>query len=168
LLWILVIVYYFRLKSLIFLNINKFLIAVLIFFFINLNIAYSQELTNTSTGTFYIIKQDEISPFNGVIFDPTATAIILTDKEQSNKFFQLKLDYELNKQKADDNLKLSNCKLSLDIETETSSKTLDLKNKQIKELLNSSNNPILYGVGGIIAGIILTLSILFVSKKAGN
>ena len=79
--------------------INKIIAIIIICVFIPVKV-FAQTTTSTS-GIFSIVKQNEIIKYNGVLFDPTAIAIILADKEQNQKEFQLKLDFELNKQKSD-------------------------------------------------------------------
>lgn len=127
--------------------------------------------TSTSTvGSFTIIQKGQTAPFDGVLFDPTATAIILTDKDQAQEQFKLKLQYELDKQKADLHLNLQNLQLSLDITKKTSEEIIAAKDKELKEVrdiaVTKNDNTWLYIAGGTVAGIALTLLTLFVAKKA--
>jgi len=146
---------------------RRILSIFLIFCFMS-STSYAQTVTST-TGVFSIVKQGDKVKFDGVLLDPTAVAIIIADKEQADKDFQLKSQYDLSKQKEDYEFKLKNIQLELDTTKETDKSIIEAKDKELTDVrkiaLGKSDNTWFYIGGGALGGIILTLAVLFVSKK---
>lgn len=88
----------------------------------------------TSTGTFSILHRGDVVKFDGVLFDPYAVGTILTDKENSQKLFDLKLQLELDKQSQKYLLDKKNLELSITSQNEVFQKTLLMKDKEIEQL----------------------------------
>lgn len=117
--------------------------------------------TDTSTvGTFSLLQKGDKAPFDGVLYDPTANAILLTEGEAVEDKYKLKLNYELDKLKAEHKLELDNVNISLKTSQDSSKIIIDAKDKEIEKLrdmsLHSSDYTWLYIGGGFLAGIALT------------
>ncbi len=156
-------------------NLIKKIIIILLncIFLFSSSVAHAEplSLTNTSTaGRFTILKKGNIATFDGVLFDPNATAVILTDKEHSKKEYELKLKYFLDKQKEDDKLEISNLNISLNYQKKTCNEVMEQKNKELEGIrdiaLKSSDNTLWYIGGGVVAGILISIGTYFVYKKA--
>ena len=74
---------------------SKFVVIFLLILFPFSSIAQTKTST---TGQFSILKKGDPAKFDGVLFDPTATATILTESEFKEREFKLKLKHELEKQ----------------------------------------------------------------------
>ena len=140
-------------------------IIISLFFLILFPLSILAQEVGTSTGTFMLIQKDQQAPFAGVLFDPLATATILSDKEHEQKEFQLKLEFELEKQDKKLQLEIDKLNLTLNSNKTTSEQILQVKDKEIQKLQGiiskNSSDPILYlGIGTGI-GILLTISIIF-------
>ena len=146
---------------------NKFLSVFLIICFLTTS-SYAQTSTST-VGMFSLVKQGEIVKFDGVLFDSSAVAIILTDKEQTKKEFELAFDLEFKQEQSKHSFELKSLQLSFDFQIKTNNEIITIKDKEIKELrdiaINKSDYTLLFIGGGAAGGIILTLLVLFASKK---
>jgi len=124
-----------------------------------INISYAQTTTST-TGVFSILNKGDIVEFDGTLFDPTATGVLLTEQENLEEQFKLKLDLELGKEKAKNKLDIDNLKINLKTQEETSKIIIEEKDKELEKLrdmaLNSNDYSWLYIGGGFLAGVALT------------
>ena len=144
-------------------------IIVIISYFFSSSIVSAQTITSTSTGSFTILKKNELALFDGVLFDSNAVAVLLTDKEYIENSFKLKLDYELKIQKSNSDLELNELKLSCNTQKNIDNDIISFKDKELKEIrkiaLEKSDNSLLYLGVGIVGGIILTLLSVYITRK---
>lgn len=115
-------------------------------------------------GKFTHIDIGEKAPFDGTLFDPIATAKILTNKEFCEEEAKLKLSLDYEKLEKEVNLKLKIKEAELKASKEKSKELLTLKDEEIQKLRKQATNqkidlvPIIAaGGGGILAGIIIGL-----------
>jgi hypothetical protein len=150
---------------------KKIITLISLSLFLNASMAAAQVETST-VGNFTIMEKGGLAPFDGVLLDPTATAIILTDKEQMEKEFQLKLNFELDKQKTNFNFQLESVKLSLEMCDRLRVDQLTAKDKELTEIrklaMEKSDNAWLYIGGGVIGGIIITLITVWAETRIRN
>ncbi|MFW9949941.1 MAG: hypothetical protein ACFFKA_07440 [Candidatus Thorarchaeota archaeon] len=130
------------------------------FLFLSLPAKAQQTQTSTITnGQFKIIKKGEISPFDGVVYDMLGNAIILTDKEQTEKRYNLELKEQKERLEAIHKRDVDNFNLRLDTSQKIFDATINAKDKEIKETreiaLNGSNKTILWIVGSFTVGAIV-------------
>ena len=154
---------------------NKLLAIILsISFVFSSTYAYSEQLetTTSSIGQFSILKKGDIAKFDGILLDPLAMATAIADKEQKEKEFNLKLDFELKKQQSDYSLQIQNLKLSLDYEKKVNLDIINSKDKELKQLresaLSKSDNSVLYLSASFVGGIIATILVIFAYNKVSH
>mgnify|MGYP001614679062 CR=1 FL=1 len=144
-------------------------IIVSIFYFFSSSVVAAQTTSSTITGSFTILKKNELALFDGVLFDSNAIAVLLTDKEYIENSFKLKLDYELKIQKSNSDLELNELKLSCNTQKNIDNDIISFKDKELKEIrkiaLEKSDNSLLYLGVGIVGGIILTLLSVYITRK---
>ena len=128
--------------------------------------SYSQDLTRTSTNAkFTFLDKGDKAPFDGTLFSPEATAIILNDADSS----ELKCDLRVQKER---DLVLAKCKKDYDLavnnlnsEIQKSKVRLTQKDEEIealKKLASKNDYNLLWGVGGVVGGILITLGAIYV------
>lgn len=151
---------------------NKKLIALLLIITTFHSRVLLADTTTSTSGTFTILKQGDKALFNGILFDPLATAIIITDKEQKENEYKLKLQYTLDKQKTDYDLQIKNLQADNKYQKDNDNEIITSKDKQIKDLTNiavgKSDNTWLYVGGGFLSGIILTILVTYAVKKTNQ
>ena len=127
--------------------------------------AYSQEQTSTSTNAkFTFLDKGDKAPFDGTLFSPEATAIILNDASSSD----LKCDLRVQKEKE---LALAKCKKNYDLtvnnlnsEIQKNEVRLTQKDKEIeslKKIASKNDYNLLWGVGGVVGGVLITLGAVY-------
>jgi hypothetical protein len=133
--------------------------------------AYANQPTVPPRGKITGLKKGNAAPYSGVLLDETAAAYLLTQKKFSDSQWKLKLDYELAKQSAQLNLQIESQKVSYKYLQEKHDTLIKIKNEEIKRLSKitskSNNYSTLWATGGIVAGIALTISVVY-ALKAGD
>jgi len=69
---------------------NSFISLIIVSFLMASIPAYAQTTTST-TGRFTILDKGDKAPFDGVLYDLLGNAVVLTDKEQTDKNRKLDL-----------------------------------------------------------------------------
>jgi len=124
-----------------------------------------------SDGKFTFMQEGEPSPFTGTLFDPSATARLLANNKFLKEEYDLKLGFELNKQKAQYELKIDQLSITIDTERERYETTLNLKNTEIEQLnkiiaKKPGKNALLWGIiGGFVVGVGTTVGITYAVNK---
>src|SRR3990167_1050845 len=78
------------------------------FLFVFSTTSISQTISSTNTpGVFTFLEKGQKAPFAGTLFDKSATAYFLIDKETREDEYTLKLNKELDRFKIDYELKLT-------------------------------------------------------------
>ena len=129
----------------------------------------SQTISSTNTpGVFTFLEKGQKAPFAGTLFDKSATAYFLIDKETREDEYTLKLNKELDRFKIDYELKLTILNNQFNNEKEKNKKILDEKGKQIENLtkkaISSTNfiDDVLKIGGGSVAGAALAILLVLI------
>ncbi len=112
-------------------------------------------------GQFTIVGHNEAAPFEGVLFDPIATADILTARAFTMEECDLRVNHELDKKEAEFELERENFNIrhdSLREEYDLLIQQKDLEIVQLRESLlkQSPRNNWWWAAGGAIAGVAIT------------
>lgn len=122
---------------------------------------WSNSATADDTGKFTFLGQNQCAPFEGVLFDPAATAHILTEAQTAKINCDLYLNYELNKQKTEYELDLQNLTIrheSLIAEYDMRVQSLEREADALANALKkqTKRNPALWVAVGVVGGIAIT------------
>ena len=112
-------------------------------------------------GSFTFLGLNQCAPFEGILFDPTATANVLAEVQTAKEECQIKLTYELGKQATEYELELQNLRIRNDALTQqytTSIDSLQRENDALSLALKkqSKKNPVLWVAVGVASGIALS------------
>jgi len=127
--------------------------------------------SEASEGKFTFIQDNQPAPFTGTLFDPVATAKILSNYKFLKEEYDLKLGFELEKQKAHYELNIDQLNITMNTDRERYETTLNLKNTEIDQLnkiiaKKPGKNALLWGiVGGFVVGVGTTVGIVHVVSK---
>ena len=118
------------------------------------------------------LSKGEHAPYTGVLLDNIAAARIFSDKKYLKEQFELKLQYELGKQKARLDLTIQSQKASLDALQEKHTTLMKLKDDEIKRLSDlaagKDDYTTWWAVGGGIVGIGLTIAVVYAVDAGTN
>ena len=118
------------------------------------------------------LMKGQRAPYSGVLLDNVSAARIFTDKKYFEDQWKLKLEYELGKERAKLNLKIETQKASLDALQEKHTTLINLKDKEIERLTEiaagKEDYSTWWAVGGVLAGIGLTLAVVFAVDAGVN
>ena len=123
------------------------------------------ENTPIPKGKITGLSKGEHAPYTGVLLDNIAAAKVFSDKKYLEEQFELKLQYELGKQKARLDLTIQSQKASLDSLQEKHTTLMKLKDDEIKRLSDlaagKEDYTTWWAVGGVIVGIGLTIAVVY-------
>lgn len=112
----------------------------------------------TTPGKFTFLGENQCAPFEGVLFDPTATANILAEAQTADDNCKLVLQYELDKQKVEHELQLQNLTIrhdallaEYDMRVQSLEREADALANALKK--QSKKNPILWVAVGVASGM---------------
>ena len=129
----------------------------------------SAQTTETSSGTFTLLKKNSPAPFEGLLIDPLGIATILSKDEVKQKEFDLLLGYRMDKQKNELTLGTKLLELQLKTQEKTYSTLIQTKNEEIAQITKIAEDKdgytLVYLIGGTIGGILLSLGVFFVVSK---
>ena len=129
------------------------LLSVLLFMS---TVAYAED-----AGRFTIMGQNEIAPFEGVLFDPIATADILTARSFTLEECDLTVNHELEKKEAEFQLERENFNIRYDALQEEYGLIIEQKDLEITQLRESllkqsPRNNWWWAAGGVVTGVVIT------------
>ncbi len=112
-------------------------------------------------GKFTFLGQDQCAPFEGVLFDPAATATILAEQAAVQSQCEIKMKYALDTQATEHALELQNLRIrhdSLTSECDARASSLEKENKALTEALQkqTKRNPAIWAAAGLASGIALS------------
>ena len=115
----------------------------------------------TTPGQFTFLGQNQCAPFEGVLFDPTATATILAERQFSISQCEIKIKYAVDTQIATHALELQNLQIRHDAlitEYDMRIQSLERESDALAEALRkqSRKNPALWVAAGIATGMAIT------------
>ena len=123
------------------------------------------ENTPIPKGKITGLSKGEHAPYTGVLLDNIAAARIFSDKKYFEEQWELKLQYELGKQKARLDLTIQSQKASLDALQEKHTTLMKLKDDEIKRLSDlaagKEDYTTWWAVGGVVVGIGLTIAVVY-------
>ena len=131
----------------------------------------AQEVDNTPKLTD--VKEGDVVPFDGVLFNSTAAAELLANKKFIDLDCKLKIDFKLEKQMARDTLLNESLQISLDAANIKHESIIEIKDNEIGRLNDlvvevSSTNVEWWVAGGFLAGTVVSLGIFFAAAEAGK
>lgn len=114
-------------------------------------------------GRFTFLGKNQCAPFEGVLFDPTATATILAERSVALSACEVKLKYELDIQAAEYDLQLQNLQIRHDAlvnEYDMRVQSLERESDALATALKkqSRKNTGLWIAVGVISGVALSYS----------
>jgi|GEM_PF-2553125 len=111
------------------------------------------------------LRYKQPAPYSGVLLNSIAAASLLTNRNFSEKQWQLKLKYELAKETARLQLIIETQKVTYASLQEKHKTLLGIKNKEIERLTEIAakkrDYTIWWTAGGIIVGIALTIAVVY-------
>ena len=124
-------------------------------------------------GVITQIQKGKRAPFTGLLMDTKAAAKVLTDQKYTAEECKIEMDRELEilRAKLELDLKISEIKLNSANEKYTSLLNIkDEENKRLQELALKSPNDYSHWwfAGGVIGGIVLSVSIFAVAVEIKN
>ena len=124
---------------------------------------------------FTFLAEGEEAPFQGTLFNPQATAELITYPEYLQNEFDLELEYRLDLQATEYNLQLSNSQIrydSLKLEYDATVLSLTQQNESLEEALaqRKKNRNGLMFAAGTATGVVVTTAIVYaiLSASAGG
>ena len=112
-------------------------------------------------GRFTFLGKNQCAPYEGVLFDPKATAHILADRFALNNDCEIRVKYQLDVQAADYDLQLQNLQIRHDALLQEYVLRIDSLERESDALANalkkqSKKNPALWVTIGVASGIALS------------
>ncbi len=135
--------------------------------------AYADELAETSNGKFTILEQSAPAPFRGTLFDPAATAYLLTFQETLKAQYQLDLEYRISELNAAHTLELTNLEIRYTALSDEYQLRIDAKDLEIQQLNDSlaklsRNDRHWFVIGGFAIGVGVTAGIVAAVNSASK
>jgi len=128
-------------------------------------IALADEPLLPPQGRITGINYGQKAPYTGVLLNTIAAAKLLTNKDYSEKQWELRLEYELAKQSAELNLLIETQKASYQSLQERHDVLIGIKNTEIERLSAIASNQADYShwwaTGGAVVGILLTIGVVY-------
>jgi len=124
-----------------------------------------------SDGQFTFVQKGNVAPFTGTLFDPEATAHLIASRKFLKEEYNLKLGFELGKQKNKFELDIEQLNISLNTQQEYYDSILKTKNTEIEQLnkiikKKPGTNALIWGIaGGFAVGVIATVGITYAVNK---
>ncbi len=132
-------------------------------------IALADEPLLPPKGKITGLKYKQPAPYSGVLLNSVAAAKLLTNKDYSDKQWQLKLEYELAKLRAELGLTIESQKVSYQALQSKHKALIQIKNNEIERLSTVAANTRDYSqwwaTGGVVVGIVLTLVTVYGVKE---
>ena len=119
------------------------------------------------------IKQGQKAPYNGILYNYEANAVLLTSKDKGQLECTLQLKHSLAKEKAKCDMLSSTVKASLDATEKKYSAILKIKNGEIDHLqkitLNQPNSHNHWWfAGGFVGGVALSMGIFYAAVQTAR
>ena len=124
-------------------------------------------------GQFTILDNNQRAPFRGTLFDPSATAYILTIQPRLQAEFELELNYEISQLTAQHELELTNLNSRYTALSEEYQLRIEAKDLEITQLNDSlaklsRNNRHWFVIGGFAIGVGVTTAIVAAINSASK
>jgi len=148
----------------------KLIIPVLILAFLLPHQAFALDpKPPTITG----IAKGEKAPFAGVLLNETAAAQMFVERDFTFEECKLKIDFEIDKEKAKYDLLLKSVQASLESVQQKYDSVTTIKDKEIDRLakiaLEKKNNySAFWATGGFVLGVALTIGMFYVTSEVSG
>ena len=124
----------------------------------------------TEEPKFTNLKQGECAPFDGTLFNPPATAQLITENHYAMTECDLRVEYEIKKTQAEMNLQLDTLQISYESLSEKHNLLMDIKNSEIDTyremaLKQPNKNNHWWLAGGVVVGIGLSLGTFYAATE---
>ena len=121
-------------------------------------------LVHASEGQVASLKEGDPAPYSGILFDEIFAARLLAEEEHKDIECNLKINYEIEKLQAQNALEIGNLQSSFNALKEQNQSFLNIKDAEIKRLQelalkNPNENSHWWLAGGVVAGIITSITI---------
>lgn len=130
----------------------------IISFLLNILVYPSVSMADEQVAT---VSEGDPAPFSGTLFNTQAAARFLTEIEFAEESCQIKIDRELDLQRAELTLTIDQLQASLDANQSIYEQTLVIKNNQIEFLENQNSrnriSPAWTFIGGVVAGSLVAI-----------
>ena len=150
---------------------NKILALFICFCLVYTPVCFAED-SALPKGKITGLSKGEHAPYTGVLLDNIAAARVFSNKKYFEEQWQLKLQYELGKQKAKLDLTIQSQKASLDALQEKHTTLMKLKDDEIKRLSDLATGTEDYttwwAVGGVLVGIGLTIAVVYAVDAGTN
>mgnify|MGYP003995569323 CR=1 FL=1 len=150
------------------LNMLNKTIALVLVFFMSFP-AYAMADETEETPKIHNIKKDERAPYDGVLLNPQAAAEVFANKSYFQQECELKIKFQVDKEKAKLQLLLDSQKVSYDSLEKKYIAIINIKDQEIDKLssiaLGKKDYSSFWTVGGMLAGIGLTLAVLYAVER---
>jgi hypothetical protein len=150
---------------------NKVVSPLLIFFMLCPMIAISDPPELPPQPRITGIQKGEEAPFSGVLLNTIAAAKMFTEKDYSLQQCDLRVRYEVDKEMAKLNAIIQSQRASYESLEKKYETIITIKDREIKRISDIASNTNDYSVwwaaGGVVAGIALTLAVVY-AVKAGD
>jgi len=116
--------------------------------------------------TFTTLKEGEVAPFDGRLFNNEAVAKMIVDKKFENKQCQLRVDYEVDLSKAHEKYKYDILYAKCEADDLRLSELINLKEEEniyLREQIKPNKNG-WWLAGGFITGAATAIGIMYVVK----
>ena len=119
------------------------------------------------------LEEGQAAPFGGTLFNPPATATLITESQFNMSDCDLRVDFQVIKTQAKYQLKIDLLQVSYDSLEERHGLLMDIKAQEIETyrtmaLDQPNKNNHWWLAGGTATGIVVTLSVLFATQKIQN
>ena len=126
-------------------------------------------LATPQPGRFSRVLKGNPAPFDSWCFDDIATAKIQVTAEFADARCRLRLDRELEKQRARYSLDIQNLNLRISSLVEENKNILTIKNQEIERLEAAAlkrpgDYSVWWATGGVVVGVLSTIAIVFAVK----
>jgi len=133
-------------------------------------IALADEPMIPPEGRITGLRYKQPAPYSGVLLNTVAAAKLLANKDYSDKQWQLKLDYEMAKLRAELGLVIETQKVSYQALQSKHKALINIKNNEIERLAaiagNTNDYSTWWATGGVVVGIALTLITVYGVNQA--
>ena len=151
-------------------TLNKIISLMLVYSLVFLpTIALADDPIVPPNGRITGPRYNQKAPYSGVLLNSVAAARLLTDKDFSEEQWNLRLEYELNKQALKLNLIIETQKVTHQALEQKHTALISIKNNEIERLsaiaANQNDYSVWWAVGGVVAGIGLTLVTVYGVKE---
>ena len=125
---------------------------------------WSNAAIATNPGVFTFLGKNQCAPFEGTLFNPTATANILSETQMAQTVCQSKIDFRLGTQKAEYDLELTNLQIRHDaliMQYDTTVQSLTKENDALSTALKkqSRKDPWKWFVIGALGGVAMSYAV---------